>query len=53
VEAFNTSAVPELTVVLKGVQVAKSLQQVLSAERVRQLLDTSLVGRAEAVWRIF
>jgi glyoxylase-like metal-dependent hydrolase (beta-lactamase superfamily II) len=47
VEAFNSSAVPELTVVLKGVQVAKSLQQVLSAERVQQLLDTSLVGRAE------
>ena len=47
VEAFNTSAVPELTVVLKGVQVAKSLQQVLSAERVRQILDPSLVGRAE------
>ena len=46
-EAFNASAVPELTVLLKGVQVAKSLQQVLSAERVRQLLDTSLVGRAE------
>ena len=46
-EAFNASAVPEWTVVLKGVQVARSLQQVLSAERVQQLLDLSLVDRAQ------
>jgi len=46
-EAFNTSAMPEWTVVLKGVQVARSLQSVLSAEHVRQLLDFSLVERAE------
>ena len=46
-EAFNTSAVPEWTVVLKGVQVARSLQQVLSAEHVQQLLDLSLVDRAQ------
>jgi glyoxylase-like metal-dependent hydrolase (beta-lactamase superfamily II) len=46
-EAFNTSAVPEWTVVLKGVQVARSLQKVLSAEPVRQLLDVSLVDRAQ------
>ncbi|MGH7844700.1 MAG: hypothetical protein ACREQW_05975, partial [Candidatus Binatia bacterium] len=46
VEAFNTSAVPELTLVLKGVQVARSLQQVLAGEQVTQLLDLSLVGRA-------
>ena len=46
-EAFNTSAIPEWTVVLKGVQVARSLQQVLSAEHVRQLLDFSLVDRAQ------
>jgi glyoxylase-like metal-dependent hydrolase (beta-lactamase superfamily II) len=46
-EAFNTSAIPEWTVVLKGVQVARSLQNVLSAEQVRQLLDFSLVDRAE------
>jgi glyoxylase-like metal-dependent hydrolase (beta-lactamase superfamily II) len=46
-EAFNTSAMPEWTVVLKGVQVARSLQQVLSAEHVRQLLDFSLVDRAQ------
>ena len=45
-EAFNTSAMPEWTVVLKGVQVARSLQKVLSAEHVRQLLDFSLVDRA-------
>jgi glyoxylase-like metal-dependent hydrolase (beta-lactamase superfamily II) len=47
VEAFNASAVPELTVVLKGVQVAGSLQQLLSDQQVRQLLDFSLVGRAQ------
>jgi glyoxylase-like metal-dependent hydrolase (beta-lactamase superfamily II) len=46
-EAFSTSAIPEWTVVLKGVQVARSLQQVLSAEHVRQLLDLSLVDRAQ------
>ncbi|MGH7928935.1 MAG: hypothetical protein ACREQV_14195, partial [Candidatus Binatia bacterium] len=46
-EAFNTSAIPEWTVVLKGVQVARSLQNVLSAEQVRQLLDFSLVDRAQ------
>ena len=46
-EAFNTSAIPEWTVVLKGVQVARSLQNVLSAEHVRQLLDFSLVDRAQ------
>ena len=46
-EAFNTSAMPEWTVVLKGVQVARSLQNVLSAEHVQQLLDFSLVNRAQ------
>ena len=46
-EAFNSSAMPEWTVVLKGVQVARSLQKVLSAENVRQLLDFSLVDRAQ------
>ena len=46
-EAFNTSTMPEWTVVLKGVQVARSLQRVLSAEHVRQLLDLSLVDRAQ------
>ena len=46
-EAFNASAVPELTVVLKGVQVARSLQQLLSEERVQQIFDLSLVGRAQ------
>jgi glyoxylase-like metal-dependent hydrolase (beta-lactamase superfamily II) len=46
-EAFNTSTMPEWTVVLKGVQVARSLQGVLSAEHVRQLLDLSLVDRAQ------
>jgi len=47
VEAFNASAIPEWAVVLKGVQVARSLQQVLSAEHVQQLLDLSLVDRAQ------
>jgi hypothetical protein len=47
VEAFNTSAIPEWSVVLKGVQVARSLQQVLSAEHLQQLLDFSLVDRAQ------
>jgi hypothetical protein len=46
-EAFSTTAMPEWTVVLKGVQVARSLQKVLSAEHVRQLLDLSLVDRAQ------
>ncbi len=47
VETFKTSTIPEWTVVLKGVQVAGSLQQVLSTEHVRQLLDFSLVDRAQ------
>jgi glyoxylase-like metal-dependent hydrolase (beta-lactamase superfamily II) len=46
-EVFNTSTMPEWTVVLKGVQVARSLQKVLSAEHVQQLLDVSLVNRAQ------
>jgi len=47
VEAFKTSTMPEWTVVLKGVQVARSLQKVLAAEHVQQLLDFSLVNRAQ------
>jgi glyoxylase-like metal-dependent hydrolase (beta-lactamase superfamily II) len=47
VESFNASATPELTVVLKGVQVAQSLQQLLADEHVQQVLDLSLVGRAQ------
>jgi len=47
VESFNASAIPELTVVLKGVQVAQSLQQLLAQEHVKQVLDLSLVGRAQ------
>jgi glyoxylase-like metal-dependent hydrolase (beta-lactamase superfamily II) len=46
-EAFNTSTMPEWTMVLKGVQVAGSLQKVLSVEHVQQLLDISLVDRAQ------
>lgn len=46
-EAFNSSVMPEWTVVLKGVQVARLLQNVLSAEHVQQLLDFSLVDRAQ------
>src|SRR5215472_15942314 len=47
VEAFNASAIPEWAVVLKGVQVARSLRLILSAEHVQQLLDLSLVDRAQ------
>jgi glyoxylase-like metal-dependent hydrolase (beta-lactamase superfamily II) len=47
VEAFNARTVPELTLVLKGVQMAGSLQHVLSAEHLKQVLDSSLVGRAQ------
>src|SRR5262245_34089164 len=47
VEAFNASAIPEWAVVLKGVQVARSLRLILSAEHVQQLLDFHLVDRAE------
>jgi glyoxylase-like metal-dependent hydrolase (beta-lactamase superfamily II) len=47
VDAFNDCAAPELSVVLKGVQVARSLQQLLSVEIVQQLLDVSLVRRAQ------
>ena len=46
-QAFNSSPMPEWTIVLKGVQVARSLQKVLSAEHVRQILDLSLVDRAQ------
>jgi glyoxylase-like metal-dependent hydrolase (beta-lactamase superfamily II) len=46
-EAFSTSTMPEWTVVLKGVQVARSLQKALSPERVQRLLDVSLVNRAQ------
>jgi hypothetical protein len=46
-ETFNTSAIPEWTVVLKGVQVARSLRLILAAEHVQQLLDFHLVDRAQ------
>ena len=46
-EAFNHSTTPELTVVLKGVQAARSLQQVLARDDVPRLLDPSLVSRAQ------
>ena len=46
-EAFNNSAVPEWTVVLKGVKVATLVQQVLAERHVQQLLDFSLVDRAQ------
>jgi glyoxylase-like metal-dependent hydrolase (beta-lactamase superfamily II) len=46
-EAFNSSPMPEWTVVLKGVQVARSLQKLLCEENVRQILDLSLVNRAQ------
>jgi hypothetical protein len=46
-EAFHTSALPEWTVVLKGVQVARSLRLILAAEHVQQLLDFHLVDQAQ------
>jgi glyoxylase-like metal-dependent hydrolase (beta-lactamase superfamily II) len=46
-EAFNASAVPEWTVVLKGVQVARSLRLSLAAEQVQQILDFHLVDRVQ------
>jgi glyoxylase-like metal-dependent hydrolase (beta-lactamase superfamily II) len=46
-DAFKQSATPELTVVLKGVQAARSLQQALASDDVQRLLDPSLVGRAQ------
>jgi glyoxylase-like metal-dependent hydrolase (beta-lactamase superfamily II) len=47
VEAFNESSAPELTAVLKGVQVARALQQILADEQVTRLLGLSLVRRAQ------
>ena len=46
-DAFNHSTTPELTVVLKGVQAARSLQQALAHDDVQRLLDPSLVRRAQ------
>ena len=46
IEAFNASETPELTVVLKGVQVAGSLQNLLDGSVLSDLLDASLVARA-------
>ena len=46
-EAFNNNAVPEWTVVLKGVKVATLVQQVLSERPMQQLMDLSLVDRAQ------
>jgi len=46
-DAFNQSTTPELTVVLKGVQAARSLQEALARDEVQRFLDPSLVGRAQ------
>jgi glyoxylase-like metal-dependent hydrolase (beta-lactamase superfamily II) len=46
-DAFNQSTTPELTVVLKGVQAARALQQALARDDVQQFIDPSLVGRAQ------
>jgi hypothetical protein len=46
-DAFNQSTTPELTVVLKGVQAARSLQEALARNDVQRFLDPSLVGRAQ------
>ena len=45
-DAFQHRTTPELTVVMKGVQAARSLQQALARDDVQRLLDPSLVGRA-------
>jgi hypothetical protein len=44
---FNQSTTPELTVVLKGVQAARSLREALARDDVQRFLDPSLVGRAQ------
>jgi glyoxylase-like metal-dependent hydrolase (beta-lactamase superfamily II) len=46
-DAFNQCTTPELSVVLKGVQAARSLQQALARDGVQRFLDPSLVGRAQ------
>jgi glyoxylase-like metal-dependent hydrolase (beta-lactamase superfamily II) len=46
-DAFNQSTTPELTVVLKGVQAARSLREALARDDVQRFLDPSLVGRAQ------
>jgi glyoxylase-like metal-dependent hydrolase (beta-lactamase superfamily II) len=45
-DAFRQSTTPELSVVIKGVQAAKSLQHALARDDVQRVLDASLVGRA-------
>lgn len=45
-EAFRQSTTPELSVVIKGAQAARSLLQALVRDDVQRLLDPSLVGRA-------
>jgi glyoxylase-like metal-dependent hydrolase (beta-lactamase superfamily II) len=45
-DAFRHSTTPELSVVIKGVQAARSLQQALARDDVQRLLEPSLVGRA-------
>jgi glyoxylase-like metal-dependent hydrolase (beta-lactamase superfamily II) len=47
VETFNADAAPELTLILKGVQVARSLQQILEKEQVTRLLGLTLIMRAQ------
>jgi len=46
-DAFNQCTTPELSVVLKGVQAARSLQEALAGDDVQRFLDPSLVGRAQ------
>jgi len=46
-DAFNQSTTPELTVVLKGVQAARALQQALARDDVQRFIDPSLLGRAQ------
>ena len=46
-DAFTHSTTPELSVVMKGAQAARSLQQALARDDVQRVLDPSLVGRAQ------
>ena len=44
-DAFRQSTTPELSVVMKGVQAARFLEQALARDDVQRVLDASLVGR--------
>ena len=45
-DEFNTAAQPTLTLVMKGVQTARALEQAFEAGKLQSLLDVSLLRRA-------